>query len=63
MLKLLVNDINLWNAFKEEIEGRISQHQKNIEQFSDVNKIFEEKGSIRELRDLLKLRDKLNGGS
>ncbi len=61
MLKLLVNDHQLWEAFKEEIEGRIAQHHKNIEQLSDTNKIYEEKGAIQELRSLLKLREKLNG--
>lgn len=60
MLKLLVNDPNIWPAFVEEVQKRIDKHHKNIEQFSDPDRIFEEKGALRELRDLLQLRDKVN---
>lgn len=60
MLKLLVNDPLLWEAFVKELEDRIDNHHKTIEQLTDLNAILREQGSISALRKLLQLRDKLN---
>lgn len=62
-LKPLVNDKDLWGAFKEEIEGRISMAHRSLEQHKDYGDLRAIQGNIESLRSLLRLKEKVNGGN
>jgi hypothetical protein len=59
-LKLLVNDVNLWGDFLSELDKRITDCYKKLEQVNDINEVFRTQGEIQSLRKLQKLRDKVN---
>jgi len=59
-LKLLVNDVNLWGDFLSELDKRITDCYKKLEQVNDINEVFRTQGEIQALRKLQKLRDKVN---
>ncbi len=59
-LKLLVNDVNLWGDFLSELDKRIVDCYKKLEQVADINEVFRTQGEIQALRKLQKLRDKVN---
>ena len=59
-LKLLVNDVNLWGDFLSELDKRIIDCYKKLEQVTDINEVFRTQGEIQALRKLQKLRDKVN---
>jgi len=59
-LKLFVNDVNLWGDFLSELDKRITDCYKKLEQVSDINEVFRTQGEIQSLRKLQKLRDKVN---
>jgi hypothetical protein len=59
-LKLLVNDVNLWGDFLSELDKRIADCYKKLEQVNDINEVFRTQGEIQALRKLQKLRDKVN---
>ena len=59
-LKLLVNDVNLWGDFLSELDKRITDCYKKLEQVNDINEVFRTQGEVQALRKLQKLRDKVN---
>lgn len=60
-LKLLVNDKNLWDDFCGELDERIENARRSLEQASTQEEMFRCQGDIRTLRKLKTLRDKVNG--
>lgn len=62
-LKPLVNDKELWESFKEEIEGRIRMAHRSLEQHKEYGDLRAIQGNIESLRSLLRLKEKVNGGN
>lgn len=62
-LKPFVNDKHLWSDFLEELETRISQQHKKMEQLYDEKDLYRTQGEIRALRGLMQLREKVNSGN
>jgi len=60
-LKRIVNDKEVWDAFIEELEERISSTHRSMENLSDTAEIYRHQGAIKALRQLKYLRDKVNG--
>lgn len=62
-LKPFVNDRHLWEDFTKEIEDRITKLHKYMETRTiSEAELRQAQGGIKELRSLLQLRDKVNGG-
>ena len=62
-LKPFVNNLELYTPFIEEIAERIAFTHVTLEQSREIDEIYRLQGEIRALRSLLRLRDKINGGS
>ena len=60
-LKRIVNEKEVWDAFIEELEERISSTHRSMENLSDTAEIYRHQGAIKALRQLKYLRDKVNG--
>jgi hypothetical protein len=60
-LKRIVNDKEVWDAFLEELEDRISANHRSMESLSDTAEIYRHQGAIKALRQLKYLRDYVNG--
>ena len=60
-LKRIVNDKEVWDAFLEELEDRISGNNRSMENLSDTAEIYRHQGAIKALRQLKYLRDYVNG--
>ena len=60
-LKKLVNDKQMWDAFLVELEERISAQHRSMENVTDTAELYRHQGSVRALRNLQYLRDKVNG--
>jgi len=60
-LKTFVNNKAEWDAFCEELDEMIAMLQTRMEQSEHVIEIHQTQGSIRVLRRLKYLRDKVNG--
>lgn len=60
-LKPLTNDKTLWTDFLEELEVRISECHKGLEQASDPVLVYRYQGQIEALNKLKYLREKVNG--
>lgn len=60
-LKSFVNNKIEWDAFNVELDGMIDLAHKSIEGISDTVEIYRTQGSIRTLKQLKYLRDKVNG--
>jgi len=60
-LKRIVNDKEVWDAFIEELEDRISANHRSMENLSDTAEIYRHQGAIKALRQLKYLRDYVNG--
>jgi len=60
-LKKLVNDKPMWDAFLIELEERISAQHRSMENVTDTAELYRHQGSVRALRNLQYLRDKVNG--
>ena len=60
-LKRIVNDKEVWDAFIEELEERISSTHRSMENLSDTAEIYRHQGAIKALRQLKYLRDYVNG--
>ena len=60
-LKKLVNDKQIWDAFIEELNERISSTHRSMENISDTAELYRHQGAIKALRQLKYLRDKVNG--
>lgn len=59
-LKPFVNNRELWNDFLAEIDKRIQECYKKLEQNTDQISLYHAQGEIQALRKLQKLRDKVN---
>jgi hypothetical protein len=59
-VKLFVNNPELWNPFLQELEVRILECHRRLEQVSDPVEVYRTQGEIQALRKLQKLRDKVN---
>ena len=59
-LKPFVNNKDLWEDFKQELDNRIQGCYKKLEQVSDMTEVYRTQGEIQALKNLLKLRDKVN---
>ena len=60
-LKTLINDKPTWDAFLEEMDAIITKEHKSMERISDTTEIYRHQGSIRTLRQLKYMRDRING--
>jgi len=60
-LKRIVNDKEVWDAFIQELEDRISANHRSMENLSDTAEIYRHQGAIKALRQLKYLRDYVNG--
>jgi len=60
-LKRIVNDKEVWDAFIQELEDRISANHRSMENLSDTSEIYRHQGAIKALRQLKYLRDYVNG--
>jgi hypothetical protein len=61
ILKQLVNDKTLHDAFLEELNTRINFAYKQLEQRDEPLELHRLQGEIKALRSLKQLRDKING--
>ena len=59
-LKPLVNSKELWTDFQDELDRRIQECYKKLEQVTDMVSVHQTQGEIIALRKLHKLRDKVN---
>jgi len=62
-LKPLVNDKPLWDSFLEEIDRRISEVHRVMEQSNEVDVMYRLQGQAFALRKMKQLRDQVNGSS
>ena len=60
-LKRIVNEKEVWDAFLEELDDRISANHRSMENLSDTAEIYRHQGAIKALRQLKYLRDYVNG--
>jgi len=61
-LKPLVNDINLYKAFLEEMQTRINDAHLRMEQGADEKDWYRAQGEVYVLKSLMMLREKVNAG-
>ena len=61
-LKPLVNDKVLWDSFLEEVDRRISEVHRVMEQSSRAEELYRLQGQAFALRKMKQLRDQVNGG-
>ena len=59
-LKPFVNNKELWTDFQQELNNRIQASYKKLEQVTDTVDIYRTQGEIQALKNLMKLRDKVN---
>ena len=59
-LKPFVNNKELWTDFLTELDKRIQECYKKLEQITDPTSFYHAQGEIQALRKLQKLRDKVN---
>ena len=59
-LKPFVNNKELWEDFQQELGNRIQASYKKLEQVTDTVDIYRTQGEIQALKNLMKLRDKVN---
>jgi hypothetical protein len=59
-LKPFVNNKELWTDFQQELANRIQASYKKLEQVTDTVDIYRTQGEIQALKNLMKLRDKVN---
>jgi|TARA_B110000908_G_C10262459_1_gene460381 hypothetical protein len=60
-LKPLVNDKALWESFLEELQLRLNDVHKQMEQAPDANDLYRLQGQAAALNKFKFLRDKVNG--
>lgn len=62
-LKPWVGNNRQWQAFSDYIDLTIEQHQRVLEQSTEVIALHRQQGAIQALRKLKQLRDEVNGTS
>jgi hypothetical protein len=60
-LKPLVNDKVLWDSFLEEVDKRISEVHRVMEQSTRAEDLYRLQGQAFALRKMKQLRDQVNG--
>jgi|TARA_R110000772_G_scaffold4512_7_gene16085 hypothetical protein len=60
-LKPLVNDKALWESFLAELQSRLNDVHKQMEQAPDANDLYRLQGQAACLNKFKYLRDKVNG--
>ena len=60
-LKPLVNDKVLWDSFLEEVDKRISEVHRVMEQSTRAEDMYRLQGQAFALRKMKQLRDQVNG--
>jgi division protein CdvB (Snf7/Vps24/ESCRT-III family) len=60
-LKGMLNSPHLWDAFVEKLEYDIEQHQRKLEQATEMSDVFKAQGAIVALRQLKYLKEEING--
>lgn len=60
-LKMFVNNPELWGAFLGELDERIKDKHKRLEQTVEPYDIYRTQGELHALHALKRLRDKVNG--
>ena len=60
-LKPLVNDKVLWDSFIEEVDKRISEVHRVMEQSTRAEDLYRLQGQAFALRKMKQLRDQVNG--
>ena len=60
-LKPLVNDKILWDSFLEEVDKRISEVHRVMEQSTRAEDLYRLQGQAFALRKIKQLRDQVNG--
>ena len=61
-LKPLVNDKVLWDSFLEEVDKRILEVHRVMEQSTRAEDLYRLQGQAFALRKMKQLRDQVNGG-
>jgi len=59
-LKGMLNSPHLWDAFVEKLDYDIEQHQRKLEQATEMSDVFKAQGAIVALRQLKYLKDEIN---
>ena len=59
-LKGMLNSPHLWDAFVDKLDYDIEQHQRKLEQATDLHEMFKAQGAIAALRQLKYLKDEIN---
>ena len=59
-LKSLVNDKPLWESFLEELEKRLNEIHKAMEQTDQTNSLYRLQGQATAIRKLKQLREYVN---
>jgi hypothetical protein len=59
-LKGMISSPNLWDAFVEKLDYDIEQHQRKLEQATEMADVFKAQGAIVALRQLKYLKDEIN---
>ena len=60
-LKLLVNNIEIWNSFNDELDRSLNHVHIQMEQTIKQEDLFRLQGEAKALRRLKFLRDEVNG--
>ena len=60
-LKPLVNDKTLWEAFQQELDNRLNETHRSMEQTDSANSLYRLQGQATALRKLKQLREYVNG--
>jgi hypothetical protein len=60
-LKGMLNSPHLWDAFVEKLDYDIEQHQRKLEQATEMSDVFKAQGAIVALRQLKYLKEEING--
>lgn len=60
-LKPMVQSL-MWQAFIDKLDYDIEQHQRKLEQATDLQQMFKAQGAIAALRQLKYLKEEINAG-
>lgn len=59
-LKAMITSPRMWDAFVEKLDYDIEQHQRKLEQATELSEMFKAQGAIAALRQLKYLKDEIN---
>ena len=59
-LKPLVNDKTLWEAFQQELDNRLNETHRAMEQTDSTNSLYRLQGQTIAIRKLKQLREYVN---